>query len=112
MSQDISQKISDGKVSTKTPVREGDLLWTPSAAWIADTNLVAFMGWLERERGKTFADYAALLQWSTTDIEDFWQAIWDFFDVRSSSPPRCVLESRTRSTCCAMSVLAPTPCWR
>ena len=30
-----------------TPVREGDLLWTPSAARVADTNLTAFMAWLK-----------------------------------------------------------------
>ena len=94
ISQDISQKFSHDVAVVDTPVREGDLLWTPSAAWVADTNLTAFMGWLARERGRKFADYTALWQWSTTDIEDFWQAIWDYFDVRSSAPPRCVLESR------------------
>ncbi len=95
ISQDISQDNSQDIAFATTAVREGDLLWTPSAEWIANTNLTAFMGWLARERGKKFADYTALWQWSVTDIEDFWQAIWDYFDVRSSSPPRCVLESRT-----------------
>lgn len=75
-------------------VREGDLLWTPSAAWIANTNLTAFAAWLERERGKTFSDYMALWQWSVSDLEEFWRAIWDFFDVRASSPPERALASR------------------
>ena len=29
-----------------TPVREGDLLWTPGAERVADANLTAFLSWL------------------------------------------------------------------
>jgi len=76
-------------------VREGDLLWTPNASWIANTNLTAFMDWLERERGKHFTDYMSLWRWSVSDVEGFWLAIWDFFDIQSSSPPTQVLESRS-----------------
>lgn len=86
--------MSHGEAKNSAVIREGELLWTPSASWIADTNLTAFVAWLERERGKKFADYAALWQWSVSDLEAFWRAIWDYFDVRSSSLPRRVLESR------------------
>jgi hypothetical protein len=46
----------------ESSVREGDLLWTPSASWIAETNLTAFMNWLAGERGRKFVDYAALFR--------------------------------------------------
>ena len=75
-------------------VTEGELLWTPSPEWIADTNLTCFMQWLQRERGLAFDDYAALWRWSTTQIEAFWQAIWDYSEIRASTPPTAVLTER------------------
>ena len=42
-----------------------------------------FLLWLERERGLTFDDYAALWRWSVDELEQFWDAVWHFFD----SPP-------------------------
>jgi acetoacetyl-CoA synthetase len=53
------------------------------------------MQWLERERGLFFRDYQSLWNWSVTDIEAFWQAIWDYFGVRASVPPGRVLDSRS-----------------
>ena len=39
--------------------------------------------WLDRTRGLTFADYAAMWQWSTTDLEGFWRSIWDYHQLES-----------------------------
>ncbi|HMO46087.1 MAG TPA: acetoacetate--CoA ligase [Rubrivivax sp.] len=75
-------------------ITEGELLWTPSPEWIVDTNLTRYLHWLERERGLAFADYAALWRWSTTEIEAFWQSIWDWCDIRASVPPMAVLAER------------------
>jgi acetoacetyl-CoA synthetase len=76
------------------PVREGDLLWTPSDEWVAGTNLTAFMSWLAAERGRRFGDYQALWRWSVDDLTGFWQAIWDYSGVEASAPPQRVLGSR------------------
>ncbi|MGH3318788.1 MAG: acetoacetate--CoA ligase [Streptosporangiaceae bacterium] len=75
-------------------VREGDLLWTPSPEQAAGTGITAFTRWLERERGLRFDDYAALWRWSVDDLEGFWQAIWDYFDVQASVPPTRALGRR------------------
>jgi acetoacetyl-CoA synthetase len=75
-------------------VREGDLLWTPSPARRQKSHLTAFTRWLERERGLSFDTYEALWQWSVRDLEAFWQAIWDYFGVRSSAPFTRVLGRR------------------
>jgi acetoacetyl-CoA synthetase len=72
------------------PVREGDLLWTPSAARRQGTNLTAFLAWLA-ERGRHFDSYQALWQWSVEDLEGFWQAIWAYCDIESSAPHQRVL---------------------
>jgi acetoacetyl-CoA synthetase len=77
-----------------TEVREGDLLWTPSPEWAEQTNIAAFMRWLRTERGLDFADYDSLWQWSVTDLEAFWGAIWDYFGVQASTPPTKVLDRR------------------
>jgi acetoacetyl-CoA synthetase len=76
------------------PVREGDLLWTPSAQWTASTNLTRFTSWLAAERGLAFTGYHDLWRWSVSDLDGFWQAIWDYSGVRASSPPKRVLGSR------------------
>ncbi|MCW3049990.1 MAG: acetoacetyl-CoA synthase [Solirubrobacterales bacterium] len=72
----------------------GDLLWTPSAARINKSHLTAFMRWLAKERGLKFASYGELWQWSVDDLEAFWQAIWDYFEVQSSAPYERVLADR------------------
>jgi len=77
-----------------TPVREGDLLWTPSAARVADANLTAFMSWLAGQRGLRFDGYHALWRWSVGDLEGFWRAVWDYSGIDASAPPERVLGRR------------------
>lgn len=60
---------------------EGTLLWTPTADDIAATNLTAYIGWLERQRGLVFGDYEALWRWSVEDLAGFWSSIVDYFDL-------------------------------
>jgi acetoacetyl-CoA synthetase len=77
------------------PVREGDLLWTPSAERVARTNLTAFTAWLGSERGLRFAGYRDLWRWSTSDLDGFWQAVWDYSGVEASAAPERVLGRRS-----------------
>ena len=76
-------------------IREGDLLWTPDAARIERAQLTRFMDWLARERGRRFDDYASLWRWSVQDLEGFWSALWQYFDIRASVPPARALGRRT-----------------
>ena len=73
---------------------ESELLWTPSPDWIERANITHFQRWLKHERGLEFADYAALWRWSTSDLEAFWGALWDYFGVIASAKPERVLASR------------------
>jgi len=72
-------------------VTEGDLLWTPGSARRKRSHLTAFTRWLNRERGLCFDTYEALWQWSVRDLESFWGAVWDYFQVRASVPYARVL---------------------
>jgi len=75
-------------------LNEGDLLWTPSPERIAKSNVTAYMRWLEKERGLKFSNYEQLWRWSSTDLEAFWQSIWDYFHVQSSAAHERVLADR------------------
>src|ERR1700678_3123615 len=52
-----------------------------------------YTNWLREHRGLEFPDYNALWRWSVTDIEGFWQSIWDFHAVNSSTSYKRVLSS-------------------
>ena len=45
-----------------------------------------YMNWLFIKKGLYFRDYDDLWDWSVTDLEDFWESIWQFFDVQSHTP--------------------------
>jgi acetoacetyl-CoA synthetase len=69
-------------------------LWEPPAALVENARLTEFMRWLEAERGLRLGDYDALWQWSVDDLEGFWRALWDFFDVQADGDPSPALASR------------------
>ncbi|NIF84637.1 acetoacetate--CoA ligase [Comamonas sp. Tr-654] len=54
-----------------------------------------YQNWLRETRGLSFADYDALWQWSTSDLDAFWQSIWDYFDLQSPTAHSAVLASNT-----------------
>jgi acetoacetyl-CoA synthetase len=57
-------------------------------------NVTRFLRWLERERGVVLSGYDELWSWSVTELEQFWDAIWAFYRVEASAPPRAVLSGR------------------
>jgi acetoacetyl-CoA synthetase len=69
-------------------------VWTPTDAHIRNANITAYRQWLERTRGLTFESYDALWEWSTTEIETFWESVWEYFDIRSRTPYTSVLSER------------------
>ena len=76
-------------------MQPGELLWSPGPERIRQANVTALAEWLARERGRHFPDYAALWRWSVTDLEGFWQALWDYFGIESSAPHTRVLGRRS-----------------
>ncbi len=76
-------------------VAEGQWLWSPHDEFIADAPVEHFRRWLNARRGMDLPDYGALWSWSVTDLEGFWAAVWDYFEVRSDTPYQRVLDRRT-----------------
>jgi acetoacetyl-CoA synthetase len=50
-----------------------------------------YQNWLAQARGLHFQNYHALWQWSVTDLDAFWQSIWDYFELTSPTPHRAAL---------------------
>jgi len=50
-----------------------------------------YQDWLHTQRGLSFASYRELWQWSITDLDAYWQSIWDYFDLQSPTPHTAVL---------------------
>lgn len=50
-----------------------------------------YQQWLAEHRGLRFDSYDALWQWSITELDAFWQSIWDYFDLQSPTPHTAVL---------------------
>ncbi len=76
------------------PVKAGDLLWAPTPDRVASANVTAFMGWLKKTRGLAFTSYPDLWQWSVTETDAFWQAVWDYSGVVAAEQPAAVLGKR------------------
>ena len=73
---------------------DGELLWKPSPELAERSRLNEFRRWLESERGLSFDGYHELWQWSVDDLDGFWAAIWEFFEVQADGEPSPVLASR------------------
>jgi acetoacetyl-CoA synthetase len=54
-----------------------------------------YQNWLSDQRGLQFDSYQDLWRWSTTEINNFWQSIWDYFDMQSPTPHRAALSKNT-----------------
>ncbi|MFF3644989.1 acetoacetate--CoA ligase [Streptomyces sp. NPDC002564] len=71
-------------------------LWQPSPERIAAAQVTRFQAWAAEHHGAP-ADggYEALHRWSVTELETFWQAVTDWFDVRFTTPATRVLGDRS-----------------
>ncbi len=61
-------------------------IWSPTAAHIANSNVTAFMRYLERQgAGGPFADYESFAEWSRQNTEKFFVGLWDFAGIVSET---------------------------
>lgn len=79
---------------TAQSVSEGTVLWEPSDEIKKQAITTKYINWLKTQKGLSFNDYNSLWHWSVTEIEDFWQSLWEFFEIKASKPFSCVLSER------------------
>jgi acetoacetyl-CoA synthetase len=58
-------------------------LWTPSKQQVKNSNMTAFMEYINMRYQTTFCDYQAFHRWSVNEKALFWAALWDYFEVKS-----------------------------
>ena len=59
-------------------------LWEPSEERKQNANMTRFMEFANRRHGMALASYDELYDWSITELTDFWEAAWDYLDIRAS----------------------------
>ncbi|WP_425836411.1 acetoacetate--CoA ligase [Streptomyces fractus] len=70
-------------------------LWQPDRQQIADAQITRFQAWAaERHGAPADGGYEALHRWSVTELETFWKAVTEWFDVRFTHPYTRVLGNR------------------
>jgi acetoacetyl-CoA synthetase len=79
---------------TPQSVGEGTVLWEPSDEIKHQAITTNYINWLKTHKSLNFNDYNSLWQWSVTEIEDFWQSLWEFFEIKASKPFSGVLTAR------------------
>jgi acetoacetyl-CoA synthetase len=65
--------------------------WTPTGADIAGARVTDFARFVQRRTGLDLPDYFSLWRWSVDDVNGFWAALWDYFQLGDS--PDIVLAS-------------------
>ena len=66
-------------------------LWEPSVSRVASSRLTEFERYLHDAYRVSFQSYEDLHRWSVECPENFWQAVWEFSDVRFSDAADIVL---------------------
>ncbi|MGW5531485.1 acetoacetate--CoA ligase, partial [Streptomyces xanthochromogenes] len=82
--------------SAANPAPQPEPLWQPDSERIAAARITRFQAWAaERYGAPAEGGYPALHRWSVAELDTFWRAVADWFDIRFSSPYTAVLADRT-----------------
>ena len=74
---------------------EPKVLWQPSDERVERAAITRFARWVAETRGADVTgSYEELWGWSVDDLDGFWAAIWEYFDVQSDAPYETVLGRR------------------
>lgn len=74
--------------------RAAPALWLPPADAAQSTAIGRFASSVEARHGITVGDYAALWRWSVDHIDDFWRALWEFWEVQADGDRQTVRVGR------------------
>lgn len=66
-----------------SPADDPAPIWRPDPAVASDSAIVGFARFVSERVDAEFDSYLSLWRWSTENLEKFWSAIWDFFDVQA-----------------------------
>ena len=61
-------------------------IWTPSQKKIEQSQMTRFMNYVNSSRHLSLKNYEDLFTWSIKEIPSFWESVWEFCEVKSSTP--------------------------
>lgn len=67
-------------------------LWTPTADFIEKSEMTAFKKFVEARHQLKIEDYHHLWRWSVDNLEQFWEDIFLYFKIESSTPYKKILK--------------------
>ncbi len=56
-------------------------LWTPDEKSVNNSNMTKFRYFINKKYSLNLSDYNELYKWSVDYIANFWQCLWEFFDI-------------------------------
>ncbi|UCH03021.1 MAG: acetoacetate--CoA ligase [Candidatus Bathyarchaeota archaeon] len=62
----------------------GKLLWQPSEELVRQANITKFIAFVNKRYDLRIASYHQLYKWSIEKTLDFWEAMWEFGDIKYS----------------------------
>lgn len=65
----------------------GQIIWKPDPDQVPKAGISRFTAFVEQRHGLRLPTYSDLHSWSIDRLGDFWQAVWDYFDVHSTTSP-------------------------
>jgi acetoacetyl-CoA synthetase len=70
-------------------------IWRPDPDQTPRPQILDFTEFANKRMGQNMVSYEDLWRWSVDDLDGFWGAVWDFFDVIADEPYAEVLASRS-----------------
>ena len=71
------------------------ILWQPTAQDLTSSHMARFMQFVNEQYQQHFTDYATLYDFSITNKNHFWQAMWRYARIQSSPLPASVISNDT-----------------
>jgi len=68
-------------------------LWTPSEEIIAQSQMTAFIQFVNKKHAQKLTNYDTLHKWSIENLENCWTSIWEFCNVIASQKSNDVLKN-------------------
>ena len=69
------------------------ILWNPPISLIEDSNIFEFQNIINHKYNLSIKKYSELYKWSISNIDDFWEEIWDYSKIVYSHPYTEVIKS-------------------
>jgi acetoacetyl-CoA synthetase len=73
---------------------KNNILWSPKEKKINEANITKFIEFVNREAGTSLTNYYDLYNWSITEIEKFWEALWNYSGIIHSKTYNKILDER------------------